>query len=237
MTAIPIVPLDVSTAAQALALVDELGDRCRFYKVGNELFTGTGPSIVRELIDRGADVFLDLKFHDIPNTVAGGVRNAAALGARLVTVHAAGGRAMLEAAASAAAGTRCGVLAVTVLTSLTPDEIAGAWGRPAAVDVPTEVVRLAGLAADAGLHGVVCSGREAARVRDTYGDRLATLVPGVRAAGGAAQDQARVVTPRDAANAGARYVIIGRMVTAASDRRAAMDGVLAELNLAAAAGG
>ena len=95
MTAIPIVPLDVSTAAQALALVDELGDRCRFYKVGNELFTGTGPSIVRELIDRGADVFLDLKFHDIPNTVAGGVRNAAALGARLVTVHAAGGRAML----------------------------------------------------------------------------------------------------------------------------------------------
>ena len=91
MTAIPIVPLDVPTAAQALELVDQLGDRCRFYKVGNELFTAAGPSIVRELIDRGVDVFLDLKFHDIPNTVAGGVRNAAALGARLVTVHAAGG--------------------------------------------------------------------------------------------------------------------------------------------------
>src|SRR6478752_907777 len=98
MTTIPIVPLDVPTAEDALELVDHLGDRCRFYKIGNELFTACGPSIVREVKARGCDIFLDLKFHDIPNTVAGGVRNAAGLGVRLVTVHATGGRAMLEAA-------------------------------------------------------------------------------------------------------------------------------------------
>ena len=139
MTPIPIVPLDVPTPEQALDLVEQLGDRCRFYKVGNELFTAAGPSIVRELIDRGVDVFLDLKFHDIPNTVAGGVRNAAALGARLVTVHAAGGVAMLDAAVRGDGETRCGVLAVTVLTSITPLEIADAWGRAEPLDLPTEV--------------------------------------------------------------------------------------------------
>jgi orotidine-5'-phosphate decarboxylase len=228
MSTIPIVPLDVPTAAEALALVDHLGERCRFYKIGNELFTACGPSIVTEVRERGCDVFLDLKFHDIPNTVAGGVRRAAALGARLVTVHATGGRTMLEAAV-AAAGTSCGVLAVTVLTSLTAAEIAGAWGRLDEVNVSTEVLRLAALAADSGAHGIVCSGQEASVVRDTFGGRLATLVPGIRAAGGAVQDQARTVTPGEAAAAGARYAIIGRMVTAAPDRRAAMERVLAEL--------
>jgi orotidine-5'-phosphate decarboxylase len=120
---VPIIALDVPTADAALALVDQLGDACRFYKVGNELFTAVGPEIVRRLVRDGIDVFLDLKFHDIPNTVAGGVRNVAALGARLVTVHATGGRAMLAAAVRGAAeesGERCGVLAVTVLTSLDP---------------------------------------------------------------------------------------------------------------------
>ena len=228
MTTIPIVPLDVPTAEAALELVDELGDRCRFYKIGNELFTACGPSIVRDVRARGCDVFLDLKFHDIPNTVAGGVRNAAALGARLVTVHATGGRAMLDAAV-AAAGDRCGVLAVTVLTSLTGAEVAAAWGRTEPLDPGAEVLRLSDLAADAGAHGVVCSGREAPLVRDRFGGKLATLVPGIRAAGGGVQDQARVVTPRQAAEAGARYAIIGRMVTAAPDRRAAMDRVRAEL--------
>ena len=228
MSVIPIVPLDVPSQEQALELVEQLGDRCRFYKVGNELFTAAGPTIVRELIARGVDVFLDLKFHDIPNTVAGGVRNAAAMGARLVTVHATGGLAMLDAAVAATEGTRCGILAVTVLTSLTPAEIATAWGRDEPLDLAGEVVRLADLAAAAGAHGVVCSGREAAAVRERLG-ALAILVPGVRASGGAVQDQARVVTPREAAEAGATYVIVGRMVTAAPDRRAAMDRVLAEL--------
>lgn len=224
----PIVPLDVRTAKEALELVEQLGDRCTFYKVGNELFTAEGPSIVRALRERGRDVFLDLKFHDIPNTVAGGVRNAVDLGARLVTVHATGGRKMLEAAVRAAEGSPCGVLAVTVLTSLDASEIGAAWGR-GDVDVSTEVQRLSASAADARAHGVVCSGLEAAAVSKAFSDRLAILVPGVRAAGAATQDQARVVTPRQAKEAGASYVIIGRIVTAAPDRRAAMDAVLREL--------
>jgi orotidine-5'-phosphate decarboxylase len=224
----PIVALDVRTVAEAMELVDHLGDRCSFYKVGNELFTAEGPSIVRSLRERGRDVFLDLKFHDIPNTVAGGVKNAVQLGARLVTVHATGGRKMLDAAVRATEGTSTGILGVTVLTSLDATEIGDAWGRRD-VDVGAEVLRLSETAASAGVHGVVCSGRETKRVTDRFGDRLAVLVPGVRAAGGAAQDQARVVTPREAKDAGARYLIIGRMVTAATDRRAAMDAVLSEL--------
>lgn len=224
----PIVPLDVPSAAEALELVEYLGDSCRFYKVGNELFTATGPAIVQELRRRGKDVFLDLKFHDIPNTVAGGVRNAAALGARLVTVHATGGLPMLRAAVEAAGG-RCGVLAVTVLTSLAPEDVSAAWGKPGPLDLSAEVMRLAELSLEAGVHGIVCSGKEAAMVRDRFGDRLAILVPGVRAEGGATQDQARVVTPQQAVAAGARYIIAGRMITAATDRRAAMQRLLAEL--------
>ena len=224
----PIVALDVPTMKDALALVDQLGDRCGFYKVGSELFTGAGPSIVAELRARQRDVFLDLKFHDIPNTVAGGVRAAAAMGARLVTVHATGGRAMLEAAVSAA-GSSCGILAVSVLTSATGAEIAAAWGRRDDVDVATEVLRLAETAAKAGVHGIVCSGLEAGLVRERFGDALAVLVPGVRAAGAAKQDQARVVTPKEASLAGARYIVVGRMVTAAPDREAAMASVADQL--------
>ena len=225
--AIPIIALDVPSTEKALGLVAELGDACRFYKIGNELFTSVGPDVVRRVREHGADVFLDLKLHDIPNTVAGGVRGAAAMGARLVTVHATGGLAMLRAAVDAG-GAECGILAVTVLTSLTADEIARSWGRTA-VDLSDEVLRLAEIAADAGAHGVVCSGREAGAVRARFGPRLKVLVPGVRAAGGATQDQARVVTPGEAAAAGATYVVIGRMVTAASDRSAAMAAVIAEL--------
>ena len=228
VSTIPILALDVPTAQDALELVDYFGEQCRFYKVGNELFTAAGPAIVREIRARGRDVFLDLKFHDIPNTVAGGVRNAVALGARLVTVHAAGGTTMLRAAVDAA-GDSCGILAVTVLTSLTESEIANAWGRSDPLDVGREVIRLAELAEEAGAHGIVCSGREVAQVRSRFADRLAPLVPGVRAASGAVNDQARVVTPQEAAANGAKYVVVGRMVTAASDRRAAMDSVVAAL--------
>lgn len=224
----PIVPLDVPSGVDALELVEYLGDTCRFYKVGNELFTAAGPAIVQELRHRGKDVFLDLKFHDIPNTVAGGVRNAAALGARLVTVHATGGLPMLKAAVEAA-GTKCGVLVVTVLTSLSADDVQAAWGRPDTPDLSAEVLRLAELAVQAGAHGIVCSGREAAKVHQKFGDQLAILVPGVREAGGATQDQVRVVTPQQAVEAGARYIIAGRMITAAADRRAAMRRLLAEL--------
>ena len=250
--AIPIVALDVPSTQHALRLARTVGSSCRFFKVGSELFTAEGPDVVRALREElGADVFLDLKFHDIPNTVAGGVRNAARMGARLVTVHAAGGRAMLEAAAKASreASDVCDVLAVTVLTSLKASDAAEAWGRIDAIDPAQEVVRLATLAAEVGVPGVVCGGAEAAAVRAKFGDRLATLVPGVRAAVAAGEarsthDQARVVTPAEAAAAGARYVVIGRIVTAAQDRLAAMDRVVAELaganagvNAGASAGG
>ena len=188
MSTIPIIALDVPTAHDALELVDYFGDRCQFYKVGNELFTAAGPAIVREIRARDRDVFLDLKFHDIPNTVAGGVRNAAAMGVRLVTVHAVGGAAMLDAAVEAA-GDWCGVLAVTVLTSLDAASIARTWGRNDPIDAGAEVIRLAELAVNAGAHGVVCSGREAGGVRTRFGDRLAVLVPGVRASSGATNDQ------------------------------------------------
>jgi orotidine-5'-phosphate decarboxylase len=228
----PIVALDVPTASAAMALVGELGAACRFYKVGNELFTAAGPSVVAAIREQGCEVFLDLKFHDIPNTVAGGVRNAAKLGASLVTVHASGGAAMLRAAADAAreAGAGCRVLAVTVLTSLSGEAVAEAWGRAASLDVEAEVLRLADAAAAAGVDGVVCGGSEARAVSERFADRLSILVPGVRAAGSGSQDQARVVTPREAAAAGARYVVVGRMVTGAADRRRAMQAVSLELS-------
>jgi orotidine-5'-phosphate decarboxylase len=230
---IPIVALDMPSASEAIALARLLGERCRFYKVGSELFTAAGPGIVHELRDDvGADVFLDLKFHDIPNTVAGAVRSAAGLGVRLLTVHAIGGARMLEAAQRAAAdtaGLACGVLAVTVLTSLDAEALGHTWGRPDRPEIEREVIRLAALAADAGLHGVVCSGSEAEAVRARFGDRLAPLVPGIRLSGGDAHDQARVVTPAGAQRAGARYLILGRAVTAATDPREAMERVLTEL--------
>jgi orotidine-5'-phosphate decarboxylase len=227
---IPIIALDFGDQAQALAMVDDLGDLCRFYKVGNELFTAAGPPLISALRGRGCDVFVDLKFHDIPNTVSRAIVSVTALGASLVTVHATGGRAMLRAAVESA-GTKCGVLAVTVLTSLTNRDVAASWGREEALDVRAEVLRLSALAHECGAHGVVCSGHEAAAIRDRFGGGLATLVPGVRFAGGAAQDQARVVTPRQAAEAGARYVVVGRPVTEAKDPCAAMRQLSAELAL------
>jgi orotidine-5'-phosphate decarboxylase len=226
--AVPIVALDVPTSSRALALVDTLGDLCHFYKIGSELFAAEGPSVVRSVQDRGAEVFLDLKFHDIPNTVRGAVSAAANLGVRLLTVHASGGRAMLEAAAQAA-GTQCEVLAVTVLTSLDAAGLGESWGK-GIPDVGTEVFRLAGLARDSGVHGVVCSGLEAGLVRDRFGSGFKTLVPGVRLGGSPTQDQARVVTPRQAADAGAHWIVVGRAVTGVNSPRDAMSAVLSDLS-------
>jgi orotidine-5'-phosphate decarboxylase len=225
---VPIVALDVPGMDAALALVDRLDGACRFYKVGLELFTAAGPGIVVAIRERGAEVFLDLKLHDIPNTVAGAVRSAARHGASLLTVHAVGGRAMLEAAQGASEGTSCRLLAVTVLTSLAERAVADAWGR-SSVDVLDEVLRLAGIAADAKLHGVVCSGREARAVRERWAGALATLVPGIRPTGVGADDQARVVTPEQAAAAGASYVVLGRAVTAAADPSSALAAIASEL--------
>jgi orotidine-5'-phosphate decarboxylase len=227
LRAVPIVALDFPDADTALDMVSRLGNSCRFYKVGSELFTAAGPAVVERIRDEGCDVFLDLKLHDIPNTVAGAMRRISSLGVRLATVHASGGRAMLEAAVEAA-GPACGVLAVTVLTSLDEaslTEIAGTKDY----NVGDAVLRLAGLAASTGARGVVCSGSEARSVRTKFGEKLNILVPGIRLAGDSPSDQARVVTPDAAARAGANYVVLGRSVTAAADPRTAMETVTTQL--------
>jgi orotidine-5'-phosphate decarboxylase len=227
MTPVPIVALDVPDAGRALALVRLLGDSCGFYKIGGELFTASGPSVVEAVRKAGKKVFLDLKFHDIPNTVRAAARSAASAGASLITVHSLGGRSML-AAAKEGAGDQCAVLAVTVLTSLDAKTYFEAVGNPIE-SVTDEVIRLARVAQEAQAHGVVCSGHEVAAVREATEDRLATLVPGVRLAGDSAHDQSRVVTPASAAKAGATYLVLGRTVTAATDPQAAMTRVLTEL--------
>jgi orotidine-5'-phosphate decarboxylase len=230
MTTEPIVALDYFTLGDALSLVRTLGSLCRFYKVGSELYTAVGPAAVASVRDLGCDVFVDLKFHDIPNTVRAAVRTAAAQGARLVTVHASGGRPMVEAAVEGAGRHQaCGVVAVTVLTSLAAESLAAVWGRPIPA-LGEEVMRLAEIAADAGAHGIVCSGEEAAAVRSRYGERIALVVPGIRLRGGQIHDQARTVTAAAARAAGVRYVVVGRAVTGAPDQRAAMEAVLEELS-------
>jgi len=224
---IPIVALDVPDTERAMVLVERLGDACEFYKVGSELFTATGPSIVDALRKRNKHVFLDLKFHDIPNTVRSAARSATACGASLITVHAVGGRAMIAAAVEGA-GDHCRVLAVTVLTSQSEADYSEATGKPVP-SVSDEVSRLARIAREGHAHGVVCSGREAARIKAEHEGSLATLVPGVRLAGDSAHDQARVVTPADAVRAGASYIVLGRTVTAAPEPELAMLRVLGDL--------
>jgi orotidine-5'-phosphate decarboxylase len=233
LTARPIVALDVPSASHALGLVRRLGEQCDFVKVGGELYTAAGPSALHALRELGRDVFLDLTLHDIPKPVQGAARSAAALGARLLTVHATGGRAMLEAAVDGAGeGGECGILAVTVLTSLNAPRLSESWGREIR-DIEAEVLRLAGLAESAGVHGIVCGGREAAAVRERYGDRLKILVPGIRLSGGPVHDQARVVTPEEAVRAGASYLVLGRAVTEAKDPAAALAEVRRSLTEAA----
>jgi orotidine-5'-phosphate decarboxylase len=224
---IPIVALDFPDAQKALAMVDLLGNTCRFYKVGSELFTAAGPQIVQTLRALGNEVFLDLKFHDIPNTVRGAARSAAAMGARLTTIHATGGRAMIEAAVEGA-GEGCGVLGVTVLTSLDAASLRNATGTKT-LELSGEVMRLAGECAAAGAFGVVCSGLEAKKIRAKYGDKLRLLVPGIRGAGMKGDDQKRSVTPADAAKSGATYIVLGRMVTAAADPSAELRAVIASI--------
>lgn len=220
MKARAIVALDVPDADQATALLTRLGPGADFVKVGSELFTAAGPELVARMRASRRDVFLDLKWHDIPTTVRKAARAASKLDVRLVTVHASGGRAMLDAAIEGA-GQTCGVLAVTVLTSLDVASLGEAWGRSIA-RVEDEVLRLSELARAAGAHGIVCSGVEAAAVRAVYGNTLRLLIPGIRIPGGAAHDQARTVTPEAALAAGASYLVLGRAVTEAPDPREAL---------------
>jgi orotidine-5'-phosphate decarboxylase len=229
----PIVALDVPDRRAAEALVRTLGAACDFYKVGLELYAAEGPSIVAWLRSAGKRVFVDLKLHDIPNTVRGAARSVARQGAALLTVHAVGGAAMVQAAVQGAADgsagdAPCEVLAVTILTSLDGEMVGTAWGRPP-VDVSAEVVRLAGAAHEGGAAGVVCSGHELDALRGAHGSALRYLVPGIRLAGGASHDQQRVMTPSAAAAAGATWLVLGRAVTAAADPVAALAAVREEL--------
>lgn len=223
-----IVPLDYPGAEQALALADRLSpDLCRV-KVGKELFTRAGPAVVEALQSRGFEVFLDLKFHDIPNTVAGAVRAAGELGVWMVNVHAGGGRRMMEAAAGALASVsqKPLLIGVTVLTSLSEDDLRELGYTESPED---RVRRLAALAADAGLDGVVCSAQEAPVLRRERGAGFCLVTPGIRLAGDDAQDQRRVVTPADAIAMGADYLVIGRSITGAPDPLAALARVTAEI--------
>jgi orotidine-5'-phosphate decarboxylase len=225
-----IVALDVASRERALALVGRLGDGPGFYKVGLELFTREGPAIVHDLKERGHRVFLDLKLHDIPNTVAGAARAAADLGVDLLTVHAVGGTRMIEAAARAVDRSPTRLLGVTVLTSHAEGELGALWGR-SDLSADAEVERLAVLAVGAGAHGVVAAMGEARSVRERLGPEILIVVPGVRLPGEDPGDQARTATPAEAVGAGADYLVVGRTITRAEDPataaarvRAAMEG-------------
>jgi orotidine-5'-phosphate decarboxylase len=221
-----IIALDVPTLDEALALVDSLGDETDFYKVGLELFTREGPSVVQALATRDKRIFLDLKLHDIPNTVARAVARARDLDVDFLTIHTMGGRPMMGAAAEVA-GTDLTLLGITVLTSLTASDLEDSWGRE--VDsIEDEVVRLARLAQESGVGGVVASVREAASIKEAVGSALVVVTPGIRLAGDDAHDQARVSTPAEAVASGADYLVVGRSVTQALDPVEALRRVCAQ---------
>jgi orotidine-5'-phosphate decarboxylase len=222
-----IVALDVSTAAAAQKIVAAVGDSALTYKVGMQLYTAEGPQVVRDLVSAGRRVFLDLKYHDIPNTVGSAVREAAKLGVSMLTVHASGSNKMLRAAVDAAkANAELKVLAVTVLTSMSGDdlEVIGMEGGLAG-----SVVRLAKVALENGCQGIVTSAREAAAVRATLGHNFAIVTPGVRPAGSAVEDQVRVVTPAQAIAAGASHIVVGRPITGAADPAAEASAILQQI--------
>lgn len=233
-----VVALDVPTGARAMELVGQLRGRVGMFKIGKQLFTAEGPAIVRRIIETGEDVFLDLKFHDIPNTVAAAGVEAARLGVRIFNLHALGGRTMMqrtvEAVAEWAVRERVEpplILGVTVLTShdqASLDEVG------IGESVEAEVIRLARLCAGAGIGGVVASPREIAPIREAVrAEGFVILTPGVRPAGAARDDQSRVMTPGEAVRAGADFLVVGRPVTAAADAAAAAEKILEEVELAA----
>lgn len=223
-----IVVLDYPSSTEALTLVDRVGPSGDFYKVGLELFTTAGPTILRELRDRGKRIFLDLKLHDIPNTVARAVEAALRHDVELLTVHASGGAPMLSAAAEAAGG-NLRLLGVTVLTSHSESTLGTSWGRSVA-SVHEEVLRLATLAHDCGLDGLVSSPLECRAIKERFGSGMKVATPGIRLAGGEAHDQVRIATPASAARSGSDYLIIGRAVTQADDPVDALRRVHAELD-------
>lgn len=221
-----IVALDVPNQPEALQVVETLGDSVGFYKIGMQLFTRLGPSIVNEIRARGARVFLDLKFHDIPNTVEHAVRSACELGVDLMTIHLSGGSKMVQAAARGAEGSPALILGVTVLTSSSQETL-----REVAIEstVEDQVMRLARIAHESGLGGVVASPQELPMLRREFGGGLKIVTPGVRPTWAAANDQQRIMTPREAVAAGADYLVIGRPILAHANPRKAALKILEEI--------
>jgi orotidine-5'-phosphate decarboxylase len=228
-----IVPLDVSTEAAAIALLDQL-PQVSFWKVGLELFVSTGPTLLQELKTRQKKIFLDLKFHDIPNTMAGACQAAGCYGVDLLTVHATAGKEALQAAqqaategAIAAGNSPPNLLAITILTSLTARTLAFDLKIP--LELPEYALHMALLAQKAGLAGAVCSPQEVEQLRQICGPDFLLVCPGIRPAWAASGDQRRTTTPRDAIQAGASYLVIGRPITAAEDPAAAFDRICEEI--------
>jgi len=223
-----IVALDVANASAATELVNRLEGACQWFKVGLELFTAAGPPVVERLAAHGYSVFLDLKFHDIPNTVAGAVRAAAALGVRMMTVHAAGGPAILQAAQSALDGVSDPpqLVVVTVLTSMDEAQLkaAGVGRSPA-----EQVGLLATMGLEAGIRGFVCSPQEVAALRTLTGPGGVLVVPGIRPAGAESGDQKRIAAPSEALRAGASYLVVGRPITQAPHPAEAAEAILKEM--------
>ena len=226
-----IVALDVPGATEARQIVQAIAEAATTYKIGKQLFTAEGPQVVRDLVASGRKVFLDLKYHDIPKTVAGAVRSAAELGVSMMTVHASGGSKMLRAAVEAASQSSAQpmVLAVTVLTSLSDADL---QELGIAENVLTQVLRLGKLARAAGCGGLVASAQEARELRKALGEGFAIVTPGVRPAGATAGDQARVVTPKEAIAAGATYLVVGRPILEAPDPAKAAQQITIEIEAA-----
>jgi orotidine-5'-phosphate decarboxylase len=223
-----IVALDVSSSAAARKIVAAVGDSAHAYKVGMQLYTAEGPAIVRELVGSGRKVFLDLKYHDIPNTVSAAVLEATQLGVSMLTVHASGGAKMLRAAVKAAQAVKPDLmmLAVTVLTSLDDADLNMLGIRGGVLD---QVLRLAAFALSNGCNGIVASAQEASALREEFGPDFIIVTPGVRPAGSGVDDQARVVTPAEAIAAGASYIVVGRPITGATDPAAEARAILGQI--------
>jgi len=222
-----IIVLDVDTQGEALSIVNACGS-CNWYKIGSQLFTRCGPEIVQQIQAMGKHVFLDLKFHDIPNTVAHAAKAAAAMNVGLFTVHALGGRNMLSAARKAVEGTVTKILAVTILTSHSEDTLKNeiGLGETALEAVP----RLACMAIEAGAHGIVCSPQEITRVREAIGPEPLIVTPGIRPAWASTDDQVRIMTPAEAAKAGSSMVVVGRPILNHANPAEAVQLIMEELN-------
>jgi orotidine-5'-phosphate decarboxylase len=218
------VALDMDDAQEAARLAREIGQKVAAFKVGSQLFSGSGPEVVKRIREEGGQVFLDLKFHDIPNTVQKAVEAVRGFGVSFFTVHASGGARMVAAAKEAAGDAR--VLAVTLLTSLDKEDVEDIGFRE---EIKEQVVRLARLARGAGADGIVCSPLEVAHLRQALDDQCLLVTPGIRPAGASTDDQARISTPAQAVSAGADFLVVGRPIVKARDRVLAVEQILEEM--------